>query len=666
MGVNLGNKNMNLNILQINLHHSKNASNVFDHTQRSESIHIGLITEPYYFKGKVRNISSGELIYDTVSNHPRACISVKKGLNYFVLPEFCSKDVVAIKVDLFRNGETRKVILCSAYFDANEDIPIVLLNLMRMCLRENTELLIGTDSNAHHTIWGDKSIDRRGEMVLDFIIENDLEILNRGYTPTFLRQNSGTVIDLTLATKDVVNSIENWRVSNVESLSDHRHIRYELVGKDVEIETIRVPENTDWSIYPDELKDNLLNARRSIYDITDLEDYAENVRSAIIEAYHIACPEKRKIAAKSTPWWNKKLEEMRHNSKKLFRKARKHRNDKPNLWEEYKKSLHEYNHEIQKAKKNNWKQFCNKMDNIAEGSRIHKILSKDHKNKIGSLRKQDGTHTTNERETLELLSAIHFPGSNLINHCSSDTMTHNNNVELELALKIFTEEKIRWSINSFSAFKSPGVDGIFPALLQKASDILIPYLRKLFIYSYQWSYIPKCWREVKVVFIPKAGKRPSDEAKSYRPISLTSFVLKAMERIIDRYIRDEILINNPLSTNQYAYQEGKSTITALQSFVNRIRKVFKDKEIGIATSIDIEGAFDNASYQKILEALESKNVDPKTCDWIGNMLKSREIITTLGKEHIKTKPIKGCPQGGVLSPLLWCLEKLSDWKNLAT
>ena len=50
-----------------------------------------------------------------------------------------------------------------------------------------------------------------------------------------------------------------------------------------------------------------------------------------------------------------------------------------------------------------------------------------------------------------------------------------------------------------------------------------------------------------------------------------------------------------------------------------------------------------------MEVLESKNVDRKTCNWISNMLSSREIITSLGNEHIKTKPIKGCPQGGVLS-----------------
>lgn len=103
--------------------------------------------------------------------------------------------------------------------------------------------------------------------------------------------------------------------------------------------------------------------------------------------------------------------------------------------------------------------------------------------------------------------------------------------DFESAQKI-TEEKIRWSVNSFSAFKSPGVDGIFPALLQKSIEVLTSYLQKLFIYSYLCSYIPKCWTAVKVVFIPKAGKRPSDEAKSYRPISLTSFVLKAIERIM--------------------------------------------------------------------------------------------------------------------------------------
>lgn len=48
------------------------------------------------------------------------------------------------------------------------------------------------------------------------------------------------------------------------------------------------------------------------------------------------------------------------------------------------------------------------------------------------------------------------------------------------------------------------------------------------------------------------------------------------------------------------------------------------------------------------------------------MLRCRKILTRLGKEEIETFPSKGCPQGGVLSPLLWCLvidsllEKLEE------
>lgn len=51
------------------------------------------------------------------------------------------------------------------------------------------------------------------------------------------------------------------------------------------------------------------------------------------------------------------------------------------------------------------------MENQAQGARIHKILSKDHKNVIVSLRKSDGTHTSNELESLQLLTANHFPDS---------------------------------------------------------------------------------------------------------------------------------------------------------------------------------------------------------------------------------------------------------------
>jgi hypothetical protein len=51
-----------------------------------------------------------------------------------------------------------------------------------------------------------------------------------------------------------------------------------------------------------------------------------------------------------------------------------------------------------------------------------------------------------------------------------------------------------------------------------------------------------------VVFIPKPGKSLT-QAKSLRPISLMSFILKILEKLIDRCIRGGVLAEKPLHQN---------------------------------------------------------------------------------------------------------------------
>jgi hypothetical protein len=54
------------------------------------------------------------------------------------------------------------------------------------------------------------------------------------------------------------------------------------------------------------------------------------------------------------------------------------------------------------------------------------------------------------------------------------------------------------------------------------------------------------WRQVKVTFIPKPGKLDYTEATACHPIRLSSFLLKTMEKLVDRYIRDGSLKKYPL------------------------------------------------------------------------------------------------------------------------
>jgi len=47
------------------------------------------------------------------------------------------------------------------------------------------------------------------------------------------------------------------------------------------------------------------------------------------------------------------------------------------------------------------------------------------------------------------------------------------------------------------------------------------------------NHIPSMWMDVSVIFIPKAGKPSHITPKDFRPKSLSSFLLKTLERLID-------------------------------------------------------------------------------------------------------------------------------------
>lgn len=51
---------------------------------------------------------------------------------------------------------------------------------------------------------------------------------------------------------------------------------------------------------------------------------------------------------------------------------------------------------------------------------------------------------------------------------------------MDKARKAVTLSKARWVINKFAPFKSPGGDGIFPAMLQQGTDALLNLVNELF------------------------------------------------------------------------------------------------------------------------------------------------------------------------------------------
>jgi retron-type reverse transcriptase len=71
--------------------------------------------------------------------------------------------------------------------------------------------------------------------------------------------------------------------------------------------------------------------------------------------------------------------------------------------------------------------------------------------------------------------------------------------------------------------------------------------------------------------------------------------------------------------------------------------------------MDIERAFDNTSFQEIITAARERGTEETCCRWISSMLASRLVYTSLTGSSLTAEVVGGCPQGGVLSPLLWNL-----------
>ncbi len=86
--------------------------------------------------------------------------------------------------------------------------------------------------------------------------------------------------------------------------------------------------------------------------------------------------------------------------------------------------------------------------------------------------RDDGEWTNDSEETLSVLLNAHFPGCTEVTDLSSITLR----TLVDEDRDIITYERVEWAINSFQPYKSPGPDGIFPALLQHCKRKIIPWL----------------------------------------------------------------------------------------------------------------------------------------------------------------------------------------------
>ncbi|XP_054725910.1 uncharacterized protein LOC129235874 [Anastrepha obliqua] len=151
-----------LKVLQINLHKSKNASAELLLNIEGVGYDVALVQEPWIASG---NIVSGlkSQNYNTyipiVKNKVRTAILVKKSICSYIDHNLSSDDLTVVALE---GCKDETLLFGSCYMPHDEEAPQAeLRKLVETAARKKHALVVGTDANAHHTVWGSADINDR-------------------------------------------------------------------------------------------------------------------------------------------------------------------------------------------------------------------------------------------------------------------------------------------------------------------------------------------------------------------------------------------------------------------------------------------------------------------------------------------------------------------------
>ncbi|KAG8226159.1 hypothetical protein J437_LFUL007396 [Ladona fulva] len=514
---------------------------------------------------------------------------------------------------------------------------------------KNESVILAGDFNARSTLWYDKVNNDKGKELTEFIIKNNLNIINKdSKLTTFETINGKSNIDLTLANDKAVDKVINWKISN-NVTSDHNLINFCYINKTKNTEctpdTTRIYnlKKANWAEYIENLHQVVNESHEDINNIS-IED--------IIHKCALKSIPKIRNNNRKCMWWNKELNKMKREIIKN-RKALYKNNligNRQELEKNYRELRNKYKSAIRDSKTNSWKTFIENEAKKGPWSMPYKIVTEKIHTKIvlSSIKKENLEINKLEQLPEYFLDKL-FPTDNI----ESETVHHKElrkqiekphvgSVEEDLQ-----DDEIVKAIHSLGKGKAPGEDGINLELIQKGFPVIKNRLCNMFREIYVSNKFPEKWKTGIVKILVKSKDKDPTKIKSYRPICLLPVLGKIYEKIILNKLH-KVSNTHP---NQYGFTKNRSTIDALQVVKEKVRNTRYKYLLGIF--VDIKGAFDNVRWPSILSTLKQEKCPTNIFNIVNDYFINRKCKVILNKvSHLKNLT-KGCPQGSVLGPYFW-------------
>ncbi len=634
-----------LRLLQNNLNKSKPPTAELNHWVYD----VALVQEPSIGAGARINVLAPPRRSFCKERARAAVVIDGSRRDFWPIDSLSSRDLAAVAM---MDGDSNTFVLASVYLDITTSVIIPELHrLATFCKEKKFPLVLGLDSNAHSTMWGEESTNNRGEILELWMAEMNLSIVNRGRVPTFVLLNGSrsTIIDITLVNSWALDLTTDWCVEVGESsLSDHRKITFQVRAEVPQKKILRRAfRKANWLHFNKALHNKGLHWL-SDFEVDNIEGLAKGFQDSLRDVLDGIAPLKEYKLKSRDNWWTDELTLKRRILKNVYRKRSLH----PRVLEKYKELRKDFSKCIKRTKRQSWQNFCTRAESAKDVARLVQILDNPPSRLMSLL--HDDEVLPPDRSVQHLLET-HFPDGEIMD---DETVTEDDdaapmNCSSAGVSDYIDVQKVEAAFASFGDYKSPGPDEIPPIALKYLDTQHREMLCLLYKLSVTKGIIPKVWRRMRVTFIPKAGKADYAVAKAYRPITLSNFILKGLERIIQWYILERH-VTRPLP-HQHAYTKGRSCDSALSHFIDDAEKAVFNGQYLLAVSLDCSGAFDSIRFEAASKGMKDKNIPSNIIRWYGHLLNSRLVSAEIQGLTKFVKPKRGSPQGGVLSPLIWNL-----------
>ena len=675
--------------IQVNLQHSRIATDNLVQYTSENALDILFLQEPYTIQNKIVGIPNKYKIFAPGKVRHRAAIVVTNTLiDTLLIQQLSDRDTVVVEV-IINNA---KIILASMYLDIRQQVDNDLMKIEAIIQHANgAGLLITMDSNARSTTWHDTLTNARGRTLEEFLISQQLHILNEESNLTTFRSSRGSSnIDLTIVSNQLLRAVEEWEICDQDSCSDHNIIRFVIgqgkgkrpnnYSQDVryivqksniekyQANLIRLAGNRICKINEqketEELDKTLFTRALLENDVEKLiEEFYEVLTGACNESFRTQRAPTRTTPYRTVPWWTKELTTMRKRLNALRRRYQRTRNNDELRQQRkvlYLEGRASYASAVKKRKISSWREYCNLTSSANPWNEVYKIAAEKRKKntQLTTLSKPDGYLTKDTSETLQHMLEHFVPEDKLTDDNDQHTQTRlQTQAPVDTADdKEFTIGEIGNVIGSMGIKKAPGEDGITGEIYKSTFQIFPRYITALYNRCLSRGVFPARWKRTKLIAIIKPGKENAEEVTKYRPISLVNTGGKVLEKLLINRINYHLYSQNLLNNNQFGFTPQRSTIDAAMAVKKLVTDGLAAGDVIVLVSLDVRGAFDAAWWPAILKGLRDYRCPKNLYNLTKSYFSQRSASLSTNNIRLQREVTKGCPQGSCCGPGFWNIQ----------